>query len=122
MVNDNAYRVVLTSSATVEDNARKEIDDHLIKVGDGQKSTLNEHGERIIIEPGVLTERVKLAEVISNGVVHSAEYVRRAGQKNPGALPAPGSARDAAEGDAQRLAVQRTPQANVPLRPAVQAA
>ncbi|KAI9781108.1 MAG: hypothetical protein M1835_004360 [Candelina submexicana] len=54
MVDDNAYRVALTSSATIDDNSRKLINQHLIKVAEGQKTTLNEHGERMNIEDGVL--------------------------------------------------------------------
>ncbi|KAI9801967.1 MAG: hypothetical protein M1825_003022 [Sarcosagium campestre] len=96
MVDDNAFRVILTSSATVEDESRSKINEFLIKVADGQKSTLNEHGERIPVEPGVLADRARLAEVIGNGVAHSAEYLARAGKKTAGALPAPGTAKDLA--------------------------
>ena len=96
MVDDNAYRVVLTSSATIDDDSRGKINEHLIKVADGQKTTLSEHGERVSIEPGVLAERARLAEVIGNGVAHSAEYQTRAGKKNVGGLPEPGSAQNLA--------------------------
>ncbi|KAI9697883.1 MAG: hypothetical protein M1820_007670 [Bogoriella megaspora] len=107
MVDDNAYRVVLTSSATVEDSARKQINEHLMKVADGQKSTLDEHGNRIPVEPGVLAERARLAEVIGDGVASSAEYAERAGKKNPGALPATASAQQTAQ-QASQAAAQGT--------------
>ena len=83
MVDDNAYRVVLTSSATINDESRGKINEHLINVADGQKTTLNENGERVNIEPGVLAERARLAEVIGEGVAQSAEYQNRAGRKSP---------------------------------------
>lgn len=92
MVDDNAYRVALTSSATIDDDSRKAINEHLIKVAEGQNHTLNELGDRVQIEEGVLAGRARLAEVIGEGVAHSAEYLARAGKKTPGALPDPGSA------------------------------
>ena len=98
MVDDNAYRVVLTSSATMDDDSRKRINEHLIKVADGQTTTLDQHGVRMPIEPGVLAERARLAEVIGDGVAHSAEYQARAGKKQSGAPIAPASA--------QTLAIQ----------------
>ena len=104
MVDDNAYRVALTSSATIDDDSRKLINQHLIKVAEGQNSTLNEHGERVNIEAGVLAGRARLAEVIGEGVAHSAEYLARAGKKNPGALPDPGSAQVNAQKNAQKNA------------------
>ena len=100
MVDDNAYRVVLTSSATINNDSRGKINQHLIKVADGQKTTLNEQGERVAIEPGVLAERARLAEVIGDGVAQSAEYQVRAGTKKSGVLPGPESA--------QSLTVQAT--------------
>ncbi|KAL9045430.1 MAG: hypothetical protein Q9214_001522 [Letrouitia sp. 1 TL-2023] len=92
MVDDNAYRVILTSSASIGEDSRGKINEQLIKVADGQKTTLNEDGERVNVEPGVLAERARLAEVIGDGVAHSAEYQTRAGKKQSGALPDPGSA------------------------------
>ena len=68
MVDDNAYRVALTSSATINDDSRKAIHQHLIKVAEGQRSTLNDDGKRIDVEEGVLAERARLAKVIGEGV------------------------------------------------------
>lgn len=96
MVDDNAYRVALASSATISDDSRKSINQRLIEVAEGQKTTLNEHGERVSVEEGVLAGRARLAEVIGEGVAHSAEYLARAGKKTPGALPDPGSAKESA--------------------------
>lgn len=104
MVDDNAYRVALTSSATIDDGSRKLINQHLIKVAEGQNTTLNELGERVDIEEGVLAGRARLAEVIGEGVAHSAEYMARAGKKNAGALVDPGSAQGNAQKNAQENA------------------
>lgn len=102
MVDDNAYRVALTSSATIDDGSRKLINQHLIKVAEGQRATLSEHGEHVSVEEGVLAGRARLAEVIGEGVAHSAEYLARAGKKNTGALPDVGSA----QGNAVQAAIE----------------
>ena len=104
MVDDNAYRVALTSSATIDDSSRKLINQHLIKVAEGQNTTLNESRERIDVEDGVLARRARLAEVIGEGVAHSAEYLARAGKKSTGALLDPGSAQGNAQKNAQENA------------------
>jgi len=104
MVDDNAYRVALTSSATINDSSRKLINEHLITVAEGQNTTLNERGERVNIEEGVLAGRARLAEVIGEGVAHSAEYLARAGKKGAAALPDPGSAQGNAQKNAQENA------------------
>jgi len=77
MVDDNAYRVVLTSCATLRDEERSEINKHLIDVAARQRNTKDEDGEPITIEAGVLEERAKLAQVIGNGVAHSTEFEAR---------------------------------------------
>ena len=119
MVDDNAYRVALTSSATIGDDSRKLINQHLIEVAAGQNTTLNEHGERVTIENGVLAGRARLAEVIGDGVAHSAEYLERAGKKSSGILPDPGStagnalksAQENATGSTQGNALESAPNA-----------
>ena len=100
MVDDNAYRVVLTSSATINDESRKSINEHLIKVAEGQKNTLDENGKRVDVEAGVLAGRARLAEVIGEGVAHSAEYLANLGKKNAKALPDTGSAQEIAQKNA----------------------
>ena len=109
MVDDNAYRVALTSSATMSDDSRKLINEHLIQVAEGQQTTLDEHGKRVDVEKGVLAGRARLAEVIGEGVAHSVEYQARAGKKNPGGLLDPGSAQDNAQKAGQETASGSVP-------------
>lgn len=84
MVDDNAYRVVLTSSATLEDKTRADISNHLIEVAKNQKLSLDEDGKLVDTEPDLLEARAKLAQVIGEGVAFSPQYMlRKATTKSP---------------------------------------
>jgi hypothetical protein len=100
MVDDNAYRVVLTSCATLRDQERDEINIHLIDVAARQKTTKDEDGHPITIEAGVLEERAKLAQVIGNGVAHSTEFEAR---KSAAAAKQPRGVAGTAESEARGL-------------------
>ncbi|KAH6971229.1 hypothetical protein BKA56DRAFT_694287 [Ilyonectria sp. MPI-CAGE-AT-0026] len=77
MVDDNAYRVVLTSSATLADTQRTAIGDHMIQVAKFQKQILDEHGQHEAAEPALLEARAKLAQVIGQGVATSEQFIQR---------------------------------------------
>lgn len=77
MVDDNAYRVVLTSSATLADAQRTAIGDHMIQVAKFQKQILDEHGQHEAAEPALLEARAKLAQVIGQGVATSEQFIQR---------------------------------------------
>lgn len=80
MVDDNAYRVVLTSSATLEDKARSDISNHMIEVAKNQKRSFNQDGVLVDSDPILLEARAKLAQVIGEGVATSPHYLERKGK------------------------------------------
>jgi hypothetical protein len=77
MVDDNTYRVILTSSATLVAANRAEIGDHMIEAAKAQKSTRDEKGALTPAEPGVLEARTELAKVIGESVATSEQYLER---------------------------------------------
>ncbi|KAF5970432.1 hypothetical protein FCOIX_10416 [Fusarium coicis] len=77
MVDDNAYRVVLTSSATLADAQRAAIGDHMIQVAKHQKQVLDEHGNHEPADSTLLEARAKLAQVIGLGVATSEQFIQR---------------------------------------------
>lgn len=77
MVDDNAYRVVLTSSATLEDQKRADISQHMIEVAKRQKHSLDEDSKLVSAEPTLLEAWARLALVIGEGVASSTEHIQR---------------------------------------------
>lgn len=77
MVDDNAYRVVLTSAATLADAQRVAIGERMIEVAKNQKSALDENGKSFTVAPELLEARAHLAMVIGNGVATSEQFIQR---------------------------------------------
>ncbi|PVH72132.1 hypothetical protein DL98DRAFT_611827 [Cadophora sp. DSE1049] len=77
MVDDNAYRVVLTSSATLEAAQRAQISASMVNVAKNQKYMLNERKELVPSESALLEARAELAGVIGEGVAISPQYEKR---------------------------------------------
>ncbi len=83
MVDDNAYRVVLTSSATLADAQRAAIGKHMIEVAKNQKQIVDENGTLRAAEPELLSARAELAQVIGEGVATSEQYIQRRSTAKP---------------------------------------
>ncbi|KAG9187003.1 hypothetical protein G6011_10111 [Alternaria panax] len=83
MVDDNAYRVVLTSSATLSDDSRKKIAESMVGVAKFQHATLSEVGVSVPTDPALLEARAILAGVIGEGVASSEQYVSRRNARTP---------------------------------------
>ncbi|KAK3687873.1 hypothetical protein B0T22DRAFT_439455 [Podospora appendiculata] len=77
MVDDNAYRVVLTSSATLAEPQRTAIADRMITVAKNQKSAIGEHGKAHSADPELLEARAMLAKVIGDGVATSEQSTQK---------------------------------------------
>jgi hypothetical protein len=77
MVDDNAYRVVLTSCATLGDSDRDSINEHRIKAAEKQNTTKDEDGNKVTVDSGMLVARTRLARVIGNGFAHSTDSKQR---------------------------------------------
>jgi hypothetical protein len=77
MVDDNAYRVILTSSATLPNESRATIANHMIEVAKFQRVAVDEDGKSVEIAPVLLEARAKLAAVIGEGVASSEQYIQR---------------------------------------------
>jgi hypothetical protein len=71
MVDDNAYRVVLTNSATLSDASREEVSGYMVEVAQSQKQALNAEGKAVPAELALLESRAKLAQLIGRGVATS---------------------------------------------------
>lgn len=77
MVDDNAYRVVLTSSATLADAQREAIGKSMIEVAKNQKLSIDAHGNSFKSDPELLGARAELSKVIGDGVATSEQYIQR---------------------------------------------
>lgn len=77
MVDDNAYRVVLTSSATLSNASRTAISQQMIAVARAQNTVRDDNGKAIEAKPSLSEERAKLAAVIGEGVATSDQYQQR---------------------------------------------
>lgn len=108
MVDDNAYRVVLTSSATLQPPQREAIADRMIEVAKNQVSAAS--GEPINALMGLPEARATLAKVIGEGVATSAQYLERKAAKGVGFRSAHSDkSADAAAGElADKIATFRT--------------
>ncbi|KAL1791776.1 hypothetical protein ACET3X_009527 [Alternaria dauci] len=81
MVDDNAYRVVLTSSATLSDESRKKIAESMVGMAKVQNVTLNEQGNPVATNSNLMEARAILAGVIGDGVATSEQFkARKTGQ------------------------------------------
>jgi hypothetical protein len=74
MVDDNAYRVVLTSSATLEDAQRGAIADHMVRVAQHQTRVPDQSGALVATDAELQEARATLAKVIGEGVASSPQY------------------------------------------------
>jgi hypothetical protein len=77
MVDDNAYRVVLTSTAFIVEEKRAAIAQYMVDVAKHQKFSFGEDGKRIEADPEVLEGRAKLCQVIGAGIASSVQYRKR---------------------------------------------
>ncbi|KAB2098888.1 hypothetical protein AG0111_0g12908 [Alternaria gaisen] len=77
MVDDNAYRVVLTSSATLSDESRKRIAESMVGAAKYQSVSLDEDGKPVTTDANQMEARAILAGVIGEGVATSDQYVAR---------------------------------------------
>jgi hypothetical protein len=83
MVDDNAYRVVLTSSATLSTDSRASIAKHMAAVAKLQNATLDENGTLVQAKSTLLEARVELAAAIGEGVATSVQYKDRQNAQSP---------------------------------------
>jgi hypothetical protein len=101
MVDDNAYRVVLTSSATLSGDSRKSIAKHMVAVAKLQNTAIVEGGGVVEMKPTLLEARAELAAAIGEGVATSEQYKERTTAKTPFKV---GDSNDSAETQAKGLA------------------
>jgi hypothetical protein len=101
MVDDNAYRVVLTNSTTLPDNSRVAIADHMIEVAKLQQVVLDDNGKTAKLASALLEERAKLAAVIGQGVASSEQHIQRKNAKTSFKV---GDSNGSAESHTEKLA------------------
>ena len=83
MVDDNAYRVVLTSSASLSMESRNSIAKQMAPVAKLQNITINEEGILVEAKNTLLEARANLAAAIGEGVATSEQFKQRTSATTP---------------------------------------
>ncbi len=89
MVDDNAYRLALTSSATLASEQRASIGAQMVEVARRQKFALDETGALVPADSEQLAARAKLAQAIGEGVATSEQFTAKCGTWAASVQPPP---------------------------------